>query len=391
MLFKLALRNLLAGKTRTILTLLVFTLTLLVTLFLRSLYDGMEAQMTTLRLQEEIAGGQYWTQGFDPFDPFSLEEAQATTPAPWHPLLQQGKLYELLIQNGTAYPKGRLKNVQVRGVNPQQTAITLNFTPLQAKLPPGVTPTMLGARAAQAWGLKVGDHFTLRLRSQTGSFTALELVLTRRFHSSVPQMDLNQVWLPLKDLRQAVGRPGQATLLMLKKGAVAPPALAPWVWMSPDQLLEDTRQLAESKRGGGLVLYSLLFFLSLLALFDSQALAIFRRKQEIGTLMALGLTQQRVTWLFTLEGCLYGLFACGFSLLIGLPLFAYVAATGLDLGISGETYGIPLQQVLYPLFTVRMVLETYASVLPLVFLVSYWPAAQISRLKPAEALREGMR
>jgi len=49
--------------------------------------------------------------------------------------------------------------------------------------------------------------------------------------------------------------------------------------------------------------------MALLAVFDTQVLAIFRRRKEMGTLMALGMTRWDIISLFTLEGSLLGILA----------------------------------------------------------------------------------
>jgi ABC-type lipoprotein release transport system permease subunit len=43
----------------------------------------------------------------------------------------------------------------------------------------------------------------------------------------------------------------------------------------------------------------------MIAIFDTQVLSLFKRRKEIGTLSALGMTQQQIIGLFTVEGLLY--------------------------------------------------------------------------------------
>ncbi len=51
---------------------------------------------------------------------------------------------------------------------------------------------------------------------------------------------------------------------------------------------------------GSLIMYVLLMGM-LLAIFDTQVLAAFRRRREMGTLMALGMLRSQIIGLFTLE------------------------------------------------------------------------------------------
>ena len=64
----------------------------------------------------------------------------------------------------------------------------------------------------------------------------------------------------------------------------------------------DIQELIADKTVGASILYAILLFLAMLAIFNTQVLSIFRRRHEMGTMMALGFTRGKVIGLFTLEG-----------------------------------------------------------------------------------------
>ena len=104
-----------------------------------------------------------------------------------------------------------------------------------------------------------------------------------------------------------------------------------WVFRGHDYLLKDLNEMVLSKRVGSTIMYSIFLFLAMLAVFDTQVLSIFRRKREIGTLVALGMTRKEVVGLFTLEGSVNGVLAALAGAVYGTPLLMLFARTGLSM------------------------------------------------------------
>jgi ABC-type lipoprotein release transport system permease subunit len=138
---------------------------------------------------------------------------------------------------------------------------------------------------------------------------------------------------------------------------------------------------------GSMFVYALLLLLALLAVFDAQVFAIFKRQREIGTLVALGMTRRAVAGLFTLEGALIGLLAALLAAVYGTPLLAWFARVGWKLPESTDDYGFALGDVLYPVFSADVVVGTALVIWVLTALVSYLPTRRIVRVNPTDALR----
>jgi ABC-type lipoprotein release transport system permease subunit len=142
-----------------------------------------------------------------------------------------------------------------------------------------------------------------------------------------------------------------------------------------------------SKTLGSMIVYLILLFLAMLAVFDTQILSIFHRRKEIGTLMAMGLTRRQVTTLFTLEGALIGVFAAGLALLYGGPALWWLSRHGWRLPENTDNYGFAIGEVLYPYYGPALVLLTAVILLVITTGVSYLPARRILRYRATEALR----
>ena len=385
MIVALAFKNLLAGRLRTGLNLLVLSLTLGSMIFIQALMDGTLEQMLQARIAEEVGGGQQWFGPYDPLDPLSLEKANGPLTPAADLAVEKGEATAILALFGTAYPHGRMTSVVLKGIDPSQKILALSFAPLAQAPASGALPIMVGERMAKQLSLEPGDSFTLLWRAQAGAFDALEVQVVGVFKTQVPVMDQGQLWFRLGDLQRMNGTAGQASVVVFRHSP--PPSQGEWVSKSPKTLMQDSYEMMATKSMGNRLFYLLLLMLSLLAVFDSQALAVFRRRKEVGTLMALGFSNRKILALFLGEGMGLGLLASLLTLAWGWPLADYLVREGLDFGVSGDSYGMALSSRFYPAFSAKMVLQSFGVVNLLVTLVSFLPLRKITGLNPADAIR----
>ena len=157
--------------------------------------------------------------------------------------------------------------------------------------------------------------------------------------------------------------------------------------MLPEKLLEDMIKIIEGRDVFWLIMYSLLSGLGLLAIFDTQILAVFRRRKEMGMLMALGMTRREIIGTFTLEGFIQGVFSVIVAFIWGSPLCYWTLKTGFRFGNIKEGGGFAIPTVVYPDYHPTLVFTTIFVLLFFITLVSFWPARRIVKLKPTDALR----
>ena len=128
----------------------------------------------------------------------------------------------------------------------------------------------------------------------------------------------------------------------------------------------------------------------MLAIFDTQVFAIFRRRKEIGTLIALGMTRNRVIRMFTMEGAMHGILAALMAAIWGLPLLVWVAGTGWAMPQAADDFGIALAEKIYPYYSVGLVVGTTVIVMSAVIIVRFIPTRSIAKLNPTDAIRGKM-
>jgi putative ABC transport system permease protein len=384
LLVKLALRNLLGAGLRTWLNVLSLSFSYLAIVFLQGMYSGMNRQAERASVDALYGGGQYWHPTYDPYDPLTLPDAHGLVPGVLDSLVRAGLATPILIRQATIYPGGRFQNVLLKGIDPAQSVLAIPSRFL--KQTGEAIPALVGVRMAKATGLHPGDQLTVQWRDVHGTFDAADVTIAQVMRTIVPEIDNGQIWIPLEELRRITDMPGQATLVVLKGGTEAPGASG-WTYRDLPYLLQDIRALVRSKTISASVLYVFLLSVAMLAIFDTQVLSIFRRRREIGTLMALGMTRVQVIELFTLEGALHGVLAAIAAAGYGLPLLAYMAARGLGLPQGSDTFGFAFGERIFPVYSLALVLGTTVLVLVITTIVSYLPPRRIARLKPTDALR----
>jgi putative ABC transport system permease protein len=383
---RLALRNLLGAGMRTWLNAIALSFSFVAIIYTQGLLDGSYRQAEDAMVQSDIAGGQYWQQAYDPYDPLSLPDAHAALPPAFEELVRQGRAMPILISQGTIYPAGRARQVLLKGIAPDQqiTALPSRFL---AESTSSEIPALIGGLMAQSTGLKTGDRFTIQWRDAHGTFDAREARIVQVMTTIVPTIDEGQIWLPLARLQEMIAVPGQATLVTVARDLKNPPAVAGWALRDQRYLLKDIRTIIQSKSISSSIVYVLLMLLAMLAIFDTQVLSIFRRRREMGTLMALGMTRGAVIRLFTLEGALIGALAAVTAAAYGLPLLVYSARTGLGMPKVTSSMGYAIGERIFPAYGAGLVVGTTVLVLLVTTIVSYMPTRRIAKLKPTDALR----
>jgi len=385
---KLALRNILGAGLRTWLNVVVLSFAFVLIVWTQGLFEGMNAQAERASVDAILGGGQYWQEKYDPLDVFSLEEAHTVVPDPLQAMIAENRAAAILVVQGTLYPRGRIHPVLIKGIDPEQKLLSL---PTQfLKTGEDRFPALIGTRMAKSTGLSVGDTVTLRWRDARGMFDARDVEIVQVIKTVVQTVDQGQVWIPLDRLRALAGMEDEASLVVVAPGLPERPTVSGWIFRDLDFLLSDIRQLVHMKTAGSMILYVVLILLAMLAIFDAQVLSIFRRRKEMGTLMALGFTRGRVIRLFTLEGALHGVLAAVVAAFYGIPLLTWYTRQGWAMPEGMDSYGFAIGEKLFPVYSAGLVIATTLLVLVITTIVSFLPTRRIAKLKPTDALRGRM-
>ena len=386
---KLAFRNLIGAGLRTWLTVIVLSMSYVVIIWNQGLLEGWNRQVRRDTIAWEIGGGQIWHKDYDRYDPFTLSDSHRAVPEAFKERISNKTMAPILVTQATIYPGGRIRSVLLKGIDPGQTILRIPSHELDRNT--DEIPALIGSRTARSNNLKAGDSLTIRWRNVHGTFDAAEAIIAGVFQTNVPTVDSGQIWLPLERLRAMMEMPNEATLFVLEKGVKDVPKADGWAFQGYDVLLAEIDRIVKRKTIGGSIMYGFLLLLALLAIFDTQVLAVFRRQKEIGTHIALGMTRAQVVGLFTLEGAMHGVLAVIVAAVYGIPFLSFQAVRGFAVPQTSEDYGLAVAERIFPTYGAGLVIATVLIVLVSTTLVSYFPARRITRMKPTDALKGRIR
>jgi ABC-type lipoprotein release transport system permease subunit len=381
----LAFKNLLGAGLRTWLNVIALSFAFVLIIFYNGMIDGWNRQGSRDTRAWETGEGQFWHPAYDRFDPYTIEDSHRPLSNEVLAEIEKKNLAPVLVVQATAYPQGRSIGVTLRGVDPEQTILSLPTADLPSSN--GTDYAIIGRSMAQSARLNVGDNLLVRWRDKNGTFDARELEIASIFKCDVPAVDRGQVYLSIQNLQEMMGMENEATLLVTGE-VFEMRELEGWDFKDNDFLLSDMQKIIQSKKFGGSVLQGLLLIIALIAIFDTQVLSIFRRQKEIGTYMALGLTRAQVVGIFTVEGGAHSILAILLGSLYGIPLFLWLNKTGINMNYAQDMdFDLPLAESIYPYYSFRLILITVLIVVITATIVSYMPALKISKMKPTEALK----
>ena len=386
MLIKIALKNLLGARLRTILNVFVTSFSFFVILLMSGMYDGMLQHAKNVTIDTEIAGGAYWHPNYDPLDPMSFEDAHSVIPNEIKMLVNQQKAFPVLVSQVSIYPGGHIMPAILKGIPPDQNIVNMPTQSLNG-FDDGTIPVLIGKGMANDTKLNVGDSFTIRWLDVNSTYDADEGTVVYIMDSQNFKIDMGHIWIPLDITQSMLAMEDQATYVTYNKGLTEVNNKGEWINRDVNYLVQDMEAMIEADKPGAQIMFMILLALAAMGIFNAQVLSIFRRGREIGTLMALGMTRLRVVSLFTLEGGLNAILSVIATLIIFGPVLWYFGTSGIPLPIDYSEMGLIMAKRLIPVYSIGLILSTTILVSIIVLIVSYMPSRKISYMQPTDALR----
>lgn len=381
--FNLAFKNLMGAGLRTWLNVSVLSFAFVIIIFYNGMIDGWNRQSRRDTQEWETGRGQFWSPGYDRYDPFSFKDAHQPMSEEVIEAVKLKNLSPVLIVQATAFPMGRMLGVVLKGVDPRQTILKI---PTSSLVPSDdVEYAIIGKRMAESAGLKEGDKMLLRWRDKNGTFDAREIQIASVFRCDVPSADKGQIYLRIDVLEKMMGMNNEATYLVAGEN-YHNTDLNGWDFKDNAYLLADIDNIIKAKKAGGSIMEGLLLIIALIAIFDTQVLSVFRRQKEIGTYIALGMTRSQVVGIFTVEGGAHSVLATIVGALYGVPLFLLLGKAGISMK-SAQMTDIPIAETIYPYYSMGLITVSVLLVVIAATIVSYLPARRISKMKPTDALK----
>jgi len=386
MLFNIAIKNLIGAGIRTWLNVFVTSVSIFMIIFSSGMYTGMRQHAMNVSIDTEIAGGAYWHPEYNPYDPITFENSHGPTPNGLNQLIENGEAIEILVSQASIYPNGRVIPIVMKGITANQTVLNI---PTQTFLEYNGSniPILIGKGMAASSKLKIGDTFIVRWMDKNRTYDANQGEVIHIMDTDNFKIDMGHIWIPLSVVQNMLSMDKQSTYVVYKEGLQNIKDKSDWIKRDVNYLIKDMEAIIAQDRPNAIVIYIILFVLAAMGIFNAQTLSIFRRKKEIGTLMALGMHKRKIMLLFTLEGALNGFFAILLTIILFGPFLYYFSIYGIPLPIDYSDMGLIVAKRLIPIYPFSLLFITCFLVFIILLIVSYIPSRQISKMHPVDAIR----
>ncbi|MBI4355705.1 MAG: ABC transporter permease [Candidatus Omnitrophica bacterium] len=286
----------------------------------------------------------------------------------------------------------RALGVVIRGIDPQTEAEATQLARYveQGRFAIGDREALLGRELSAAFGLRLGDRFSL-IAPSDGKLH--ELTVGGIFYSGMYEYDASLVVVTVPMAQTLVHLEGQVSGIGVRVDALSrvatvalaleralPPGLWVRTWMSMNATLFSALKLEKT------VMFLILALIVLVAatnITSTLTMMVTERTKDIGILKAIGATNRSIGALFTLEGLLIGLLGTSLGAAAGWGICRLLAVYPI-IQLPSNVYYIDRLPVRVEWLDGASIV---AAALAISLASTLYPAWQAARMQPVQALR----
>ncbi|MFQ3228973.1 ABC transporter permease [Reinekea sp.] len=408
LMLKLAFRNILRNKRRTILTMLSMFggYTLLVLSI--SVQNGSYDQVIKFFTKDSTGHAQIVDQTY--LDRPTLYKSVPATDQFYQQLMALDSVTHAvprIVSGALAYGEAKSFPVQVLGVDVEKEASTsfltekINQGRYFSANPnnEGYYEVMVGGAVARQLSVSVGDELILISQGSDGSL-ANDLYQIVGLVGATDGADARNVYLPLAAAQDFYVMQDKAhywavlTYDFADSDQLAQ-TLNTWLSNQPDTNLEAASWKVVSKEfyeamtadiEGGYISYYIIVILICIGVLNTVLMSVLERTGEFGVLKAIGTSPKRIFSLIVLETLMLAVFSCVAGFIVSLPINYYLAKVGITLPDPVEFSGITMSHM-QGLWNISVFTDPALIIIGSAAFISLFPARRAAKIVPVEAMR----
>jgi ABC-type lipoprotein release transport system permease subunit len=265
-------------------------------------------------------------------------------------------------------------------------------------------PVVIGKPLAKKLGLGLNNKLIVTLADSSGTITYGAFLVVGIYETSNALFDEAHVFVRYNDLGALAGIVGQVheiaislknneettTVFQQLSNTYSAQVQAGDIDIQPWQKLEPLLQSMIEMMSFFSYMFLIIILIALaFAIINTMTMAIMERKQEIGMLMAIGMTRGKVFSMIMLETLFLSIVGGLAGLVISYGLVAYFSRFGLDLGsMAGGMDYIGYDSVVFFKVTDVFYFTSFVLVAITAVLSSISPSIKALKLNPVEAIRD---
>ncbi len=414
---KLAFKNLLRHKLRTIVSISAIIVAVIVVVFARGLINGMinstysdyfQYQTGHIRvINEEYEQKERLLSLNHTVNGFSENEGLEVMVEEFNNIEGVEMVIPRLKFGGVVSTGDELFEMIGWGVDPQKE---LKFTDLKNNIEEGrmvntgQMDVVMGSMLLNDLNKKVGDKVTILYNTSFGSFKGATFKIVGKVNSSLKLLNEKLFYLPLDRAQHQLYLDGQTTELLfdLENRKIANDVGAKVENVLENKGVIDKYKVIPWRASGGIipffdlakniynVIYVFIVGLASFVVINTLIMIVKERTQEIGMMSSLGLQKSSILKLFIYEGTVMGIIGSLIGAILGGVITKVISKIGLDFtqAFEGVNEEIMMNPVIYPEHSISNMIFAFFLGVIIVALASIIPARRAANLEPTDALRD---
>ena len=281
----------------------------------------------------------------------------------------------------------------------------VNITPIAGNIIDGLwlgtkgrNPILVSSKTAQRLKLRVGSKVVLTFTNVSGDVAGAAFRVLGIFKTPVSAFDDNHVFVRKDDLKKLSGLNGEHQIALLVKDDTQLESLKSKIkqQLSTENIVQDWGEIQPmlaamtASMGTSNLIILVIFVVAMgFGIVNILLMSVFERTREFGVLMAVGMQKRKILALILLESTLLGLVGGLLGVIAAWLLLSVLQVTGLPLtGMAEGLEAMGIDSLLYPKVANSDYLLIFSTVVLASFLAGLYPARQILKQRPVDAMSE---
>lgn len=394
-------KNILKAKRRTILTFIILSFGIMMYLMLGAMMEGFDKTSVKNFIDFESGHFKIRNKTFDEDKPYNTDNFLKKTDI----IEAQLKKMDFI----EAYTKRILFLATADNYKDTIPVITIGIDPVndpkvftikkfieKGKLTED--GAVIGKALAKDMKLGIGDNVNISFRSSKGMNVSLELLITGLINTADPKVNNATIYINIKKAKEYMDIEGVTAITIktkdFKKTSDYEKILGKkittaqvWNWQT---LSSDFSALMKTKKQSSNFILFFITIIAVVGIVNTILMSVYEKRQEIGTLMAMGMTEKEVRNIFIFEGLTIGLLGSIIGMIAGTLVNLYFIYVGIDFTAmmgGADSMGMNVMGHVKSMWMPSQYFTAFFLAVISSVLASYYPAKKVMKMSPVECLR----